>query len=53
MFKIVYYDGTELELNWRISLKRAITEARKNPKAWKIQRVNGLATCWERGMQRR
>jgi len=49
MFKIVYFDGTELELHWKISIKRAITTARKNPEAYQVVRNNGRGDVyWER-----
>lgn len=49
MLKLVYFDGTELELHWNISFKRAITTARKNSNVYQIVRNNHTnQLLWER-----
>lgn len=49
MLKLIYFDGTELELHWKISMKRARTVALTNPNVYQIVRNNHIGTVlWER-----
>lgn len=49
MLKLIYFDGSELELSHNISLKRAKEMAAKNETIYQIARNNGRGDVyWER-----